>query len=103
MGALRLALPSLFAAESLDALGREVRSHIAGLDARIDTRAEVVARRVLAPVRRELEARDEAVARMVVDVARSVGVVARAAGVADAVKPSLTAPRPSARPQKSPL
>jgi len=55
----------------------ELAEHAAGLDARIDARAEVVAGRALTPVRRELEARDEQVGELILEVAESLNGVAR--------------------------
>jgi hypothetical protein len=73
--------------ERLDRLGREVRENLAGLDERIDTRAEVVAVRVVGGARRHLEARDEQVMAEVVEVSRALRRVAIAAGVAGAMAP----------------
>ena len=69
----------------LERLGREVRSNLAGLDERIDTRAEVVAVRVVGTARSALEARDEQVMAEVVEVSRALRRVAVAAGVAGAM------------------
>lgn len=71
--------------DRLDRLGREVRENLAGLDERIDTRAEAVAVRVVGGARRHLEARDEQVMAEVVEVSRALRRVAVAAGVAEAM------------------
>jgi len=68
--------------DRLDRLGREVRENLAGLDERIDARAEAVATRVVGSARRDLEARDEQVMAEVVEVSRALRRVALAAGVA---------------------
>ena len=68
--------------DRLDRLGREVRANLAGLDERIDARAEAVATRVVGSARRDLEARDEQVMAEVVEVSRALRRVAVAAGVA---------------------
>lgn len=73
--------------DRLDRLGREVRENLAGLDERIDSRAEVVATRVVGGARRDLEARDEQVMAEVVEVSRALRRVAIAAGVAGAMTP----------------
>lgn len=71
--------------DRLDRLGREVRANLAGLDERIDARAEAVAVRVVGGARRVLEERDEQVMAEVVAVSRALRRVATAAGVAGAL------------------
>ena len=65
----------------LGELRRTVRAEIADMDARLDTIAEDAARRVMAPIRRELEERDEEVAQLVLDVARGLNRVTDAIGL----------------------
>ena len=88
--------------DRLDRLGREVRANLAGLDERIDSRAEVVATRVVGRARRDLEARDEQVMAEVVEVSRALRRVALAAGVAGAMVSRGPAPPASAPPRTSP-
>jgi hypothetical protein len=75
---LRRYLPELFDGVGLDRLETLVRGHLRDIDQRIDERAEGVCLRVIAPIRRELEDRDERVASMVVEVSKRVAELASA-------------------------
>ena len=74
--ALRRHLPELFTGTGLAELERRFAGYLREVDRRIDERAEEACRRVIAPIKRELEERDERVAAMVVDVAERVAKLA---------------------------
>lgn len=70
--ALQRHLPELFGGGGLAAMERTLHGYMRATDRRMEETAEAVCRRVIAPVKRELEERDERVAQMVLDVGQRV-------------------------------